>query len=98
MPEFIKDMSASEFADMVSQNVVRDVLNALQNPISDTHSLNAASQNDEFWTRKEAAAFLKISLVTLGKLVKQGKLKAYGLGTRHIRFLKSELIAARENL
>lgn len=56
------------------------------------------SEKDEFWTRKETAAYWKISVVTLSKLVRQGKLKAYGRGTRHIRFLKSEVIAARENI
>ena len=48
-------------------------------------------QNSNILTRKEAAAYLKIDLSTLWDWAKSGKIKAYGVGTRRVYFLKSEL-------
>lgn len=59
----------------------------------------AANQNqgDELLTRKEAAAYLKISLVTLNEWTKKGRVKAHRIGTR-VRYYKSDVEAALEEI
>lgn len=56
-------------------------------------------QQDKLLTRKEAAAMLRISLVTLGEMSKRGDIKAYRLkNVRGIRYKKSEIAGAMCNI
>lgn len=49
-------------------------------------------KNDVFLTTKQAAEFLNISLVTLKKLIHQGKIKAFKTPGGHHRIHKFELL------
>ncbi len=48
---------------------------------------------EEYLTRKEVSALLKISLVTLNDWTSQGVIPAYKIGTR-VRYRKSDVIDA----
>ena len=54
-------------------------------------------QEDELMTRKEAAAYLKVSLVTLNEWTKNGRVKAHRIGTR-VRYYKSDVEAALKEI
>ena len=54
-------------------------------------------QEDELMTRKEAAAYLKVSLVTLKEWTKNGRVKAHRIGTR-VRYYKSDVEAALKEI
>lgn len=57
---------------------------------------NKVSKSDQYLSRKEASAFLKISLVTLDKAIKENLIESYRiLGS--IRLKKSDLEAALLN-
>jgi excisionase family DNA binding protein len=42
-------------------------------------------------TRKDAAAYLKISTRTLDKIVKSGKIRKFSAGDRTVRFLQADI-------
>lgn len=48
-------------------------------------------ENDDLLTTKEVLALWRISAPTLRKWRKQGLVKAYGAGTRHHRYRRSEV-------
>jgi excisionase family DNA binding protein len=54
-------------------------------------------KSDELLTAKEAAALLKISLVTLWQWEKAGRVKKHKIGSR-VYFKHSEIMASIENL
>lgn len=54
--------------------------------------LNGRADHPEYLTRKEAAAMLQISLVTLSEWVNKGVLRAYKIGRRV--YLKTDEISA----
>jgi excisionase family DNA binding protein len=76
------NFSIQEFKTLVIE-VIREELKKLPTPPTPDPEV-------ELMTRKEAAAFLLISLPTLNKLVKQGVIKRKTLGSL-IRFEKVEL-------
>ncbi len=51
----------------------------------------------EYLTREEAAKTLKISLPTLTKLTKEGRIRGYKIG-RHIRYKSQELDMALQEI
>ena len=46
--------------------------------------------NDDFLTRKQTSTILNISLITLHKWTKEGKIKGYRIGSR-IRYKRHEI-------
>lgn len=96
MSQVPADLASEEFIERVSQGVAQNVLRELRDAAKGSPlSLPPEKSTEVFLTRQETADYLKISLVTLHKLVNQGKLKAYGRGTRYVRFLLSEIVSAR---
>ena len=51
----------------------------------------SVDQADDLLTPKEAAAFLKVSTVTIKRYLKQGRLPAYHIGPRAIRIRRQDL-------
>jgi len=49
------------------------------------------NQRDELLTRKDAAKVLGISLNTLGKFTKTGKIPAYRIGAKAVRYKMNEV-------
>jgi hypothetical protein len=62
-----------------------------------TVAIPETKQDDVFLTRDEARKFLNVSLPTLAKYTKQGKVKGVGLGSR-ILYKKSDLLSVGRNL
>jgi excisionase family DNA binding protein len=73
---------------------IKDLVTAeKENPIE------APSQRStELLTRKEAAAYLKITLVTLDKWKDEGRIRAYRLGDKKIRYKKEDVEALLEEI
>jgi len=75
-----------EIVTEVVKQVLEDSLNGPDNPKPVT-----------FLTRDEAANILKVSLPTLSKLTKEGRIKGYKIG-RHIRYKSNELDSALQEI
>jgi excisionase family DNA binding protein len=67
-----------------------ELVSRLKAELSPAAPVVAITPNEEFFTAKEAAKRLQISLVTLHKWKADGKLKFYRFGSR-VRFKWSEI-------
>lgn len=77
-------ISTDSLIKKISDQVTENVLQLLE-------TNKPASEQDEFLTPKETAEMLRISLVTLWRWEKQGKVKCYGIGGRRL-YKKSEVV------
>jgi|ERR1017187_3992497 excisionase family DNA binding protein len=86
----IIDLTSSQLQELISDAVKKELANSQP---------TQPREDDELLTVEEAAAFLKISKVSLHKWKKSGKVKYHRIGSR-IRFKKSELLntGAAKNL
>lgn len=84
----IADTVIEQGADKIAESVVEEI-----KPILSQNS-NAPSKPipDRILTRKEVATMLRISESSLRKTYREGDIKAYGIGTRRIRFKSTEVI------
>lgn len=82
MREFqIISLSMDDFTDIIK----RTVFECLDNPTKPT-----ATNEPEFLTREETKKILRVSLPTLGKWTKTGKLKGYRTG-RNVRYKREDV-------
>lgn len=79
-------VTPSELADLISENVKAQLKELLQQP-----SGQLVQEGKEFLTRKETAELFNISLVTLHSWSNNGTLKPYRMGNRTY-FKRSELM------
>jgi excisionase family DNA binding protein len=63
-----------------------------------TTPTNTPPPDTELLTIAETCQWLKVSRQTLYQRIKAGHFKAYGVGTRHIRLRRSEVLAALEQM
>lgn len=77
-------ISTDSLIKKISDQVTENVLQLLE-------TNKPAPEQDEFLTPKETAEMLRISLVTLWRWEKQGKVKCYGIGGRRL-YKKSEVV------
>ncbi|MDG4944984.1 helix-turn-helix domain-containing protein [Weeksellaceae bacterium KMM 9713] len=82
-------ITPDQLADIVSQRVRIEFEKAKEE--------FSTAPKKEFLTRESAAEFLSISLPTLHNYTKQGKLKAYALGSR-VYYLRNEIETMMEPL
>ena len=82
----------------INSNELRQILieaveNALKQKLSEFPQMPAIIQKGtcKLLTKKEAAAYLKISLPTLSKYIKNGYVKAHSVGGTRMRFKEIDL-------
>jgi len=78
-------MQVDEFKTMLRDIIQTEITIIIRNIMKNPHS--------EILLRKEAAAYLKCDLSTLWEWTKAGKLTAYGIGSRRVYYLRSEIPA-----
>ena len=78
------DLTVGQLQEILNENIDSRIANS-QPP--------QPKEDDELLTVEEAAAFLKITKVSLHKWKKCGKVKYHRIGSR-IRFKKSELLSS----
>jgi len=72
-------METANYLIQITEDKLREIVgNEVENRIKG--HLNRA--NDKFMTRQETARYLKVTLPTIDKLVRNGELKAYKLSGR----------------
>jgi excisionase family DNA binding protein len=89
----IQNISSAELEDMIS----KAVMTALKNLNIET-TVATATASDKLLTKKEAAAYLKISLPTLSKYINDGFVKAHTVAGTRMRFKISDLDKALKAL
>jgi len=82
-------LNETELSKLLSDVLQPIVANEVQKILASKNS--SAQKNDEYLNRKEAAALLRISTVTLTKLVKENIIKAKALGGNY-RFSKRQIL------
>lgn len=88
----VADKIIERGADKIAERVVEKI-----EPIIARNSLVPPKKaHEEILTRKEAAALIRVSEPTLREMYTDGRLKAYGLGTRRMRFLATEVLDAMD--
>lgn len=80
------DLTVGELQEILNENIESRISNLKPQQPND---------EEELLTIKEASKFLKISVVSIHKWKKQGKIKYLRIGSR-IRFRKSEILTALE--
>jgi len=65
--------------------------------VLDSRSNQSKSNEEDYVTRQEASSLLKISLPTLNKLTKSGKIPASRIGTR-VLYKRSDIIASLDKI
>ncbi len=83
----IIDMTSSEFSEMISEVVKREL--ALTQP-------QQSQEPEELLTVAQAASFLKCSKVSLFKWIKADKIIYMRIGGNRLRFKKSDLLKTIE--
>ena len=78
------DLTVGQLQEILNENIDSRIANSQP---------TQSKEDDELLTVKEAAAFLKISKMSLHNWKKAGKVKYHRIGSR-IRFKKSELLNA----
>lgn len=91
----IQNISGSELEELISKAVAAALKNMSINAPS-THAVQTAPS--ELLTRKDAAAYLKISLPTLSKYIRHGYVKAHTVAGTRMRFKTSDLDKALKGL
>jgi excisionase family DNA binding protein len=79
-------------------NILKDAVKDFVTKEKDIQIKTPPSLSLELYTRKEAAAYLKITLVTLDKWKDEGRITAYRLGDKKIRFRKVDVEALLEEI
>jgi excisionase family DNA binding protein len=82
-------LNETELSKLLSDVLQPIVANEVQKVLASKNSL--AQKSDEYLNRREAAALLRISTVTLTKLVKENVIKAKVLGGNY-RFSKRQIL------
>lgn len=72
------------------EDLLKEISAIVQKEIEQLKQNFQPKEPEEFLTRKETSALLKIDLSTLYHHTKKGKLKAYGLGNR-VYYKRSEI-------
>ena len=90
----IQNISSVEF----EQIIFRIVTEALKNSSIGVPTSPSASASDRLLTKKEAANYLKVSLPTLSRYIKDGYVKAYTISGTRMRFRVSDLDKALKTL
>ena len=83
----------SEFTTILA-NTLKEIIN---DSLPEKKEVQSLPNEIEYITRKETAKILGISLVTLSKYTKQGKLKDYRLG-HNLRYKRHEIGLALEDV
>ncbi|MFI3293053.1 MAG: helix-turn-helix domain-containing protein [Rikenellaceae bacterium] len=83
---------AKVFLEGITVETLSDIIReTVQNEVGKSHPQTISNDADEnFLTRKETAARLRVSLVTLTEWVNRSQLKAYKIGGR-VLFRESEV-------
>ncbi len=89
---FLEGIGIDEFLTLITEKMESNSQNLI--PTEN----KAIQQGSELITRKEASAILSISLPTLNTYSKLGYLKAYRLGTKQVRYKRSEVLQCLEEL
>lgn len=79
---------------LIQQCSQADLVTALKKALADElqkAKFNSSSDSDVLFTKKEAAAFLKVSLPTFSKHIKASKIPSYRVA-QNLRFKKSDLL------
>jgi len=84
--------SKEEF-EKLQKDWIREVLLEVLKP----NSPYPDAKEDHFITRQEASSFLKISLPTLNKCTKDGRIAAYRIGTR-VLYKRSDIIESLDRV
>ena len=82
MKQIIFTINPDEFSDNLSTKIVEKLIDALKSV--------QTKKSEEYLTRHETIAILKISLVTLWSWQKKGKLPAYSIANR-VYFKRSDI-------
>ncbi|MCC7466870.1 MAG: helix-turn-helix domain-containing protein [Saprospiraceae bacterium] len=106
MKDFITQIAVEDFTNKVADKVIErgadkiaeSVVEKIKPILTKSNTTSQKIPQDTLLTREETAKILKMSHPTLRGLYTNGTLKAYGLGTRHIRFKESEVMAALDTL
>lgn len=96
MNEFT-DRVADKVADKVTDKVVDGVVGKVIPVLTQIAADVKAPKSERILNRKQAADLLRVSQPTLMKMSTKGTLPRHGEGSRHIRYLESEVIAFLKN-
>lgn len=83
----IQSVSKAELQELIKDSVEQAVKNCLSSLVLPTSQEN----HGQSLSKKEAAKYLKVSIPTLTKYVKEGFVKAFRLGGARMRFRASDL-------
>lgn len=78
----------SDLKKLISEAVKEELQNIIHNK---TGRNSQSSDGDELLTRKETASILNVTLPTLTKYVRSGKIKCHKIG-RRVLFKKSDIL------
>lgn len=78
--------------------IASSVSEAMQKFMASLPEIHPVKSKDRLLTKKEAAAYLKVSLPTLSKYVKDGYVKAHTVAGTRMRFLQTDLDKALVSL
>lgn len=73
-----------------SEELVQEMTSIIRKELEELKDSFQPKEPEEYLTRKETAALLKINITTLYNHTKTGKLKSYGLGNR-VYYKRSEI-------
>ena len=90
----IQNINSSELEEIISKAVA----NAIKNLSIELPVASSAPISDRLLTKKEAAAYLKISLPTISKYIVGGYVKAHTVAGTRMRFKISDLDKALKAL
>lgn len=82
---YLTEITLPDLENLIANVIRKELQPHLQNMLSQKPPVD-----DSYISKKEAAALLKISLPTIGKLIKEGILPCYRVGN-NIRFKKSSI-------
>lgn len=82
----LSPIAVGEFMELIGDVVKR----VLEGVVGHSEETSSVSEDGRLWSRKEAAAYLGVSLVTLNSWTKSGKIPAHRIG-KHVRYRESEL-------
>jgi excisionase family DNA binding protein len=83
---FLEGIEINEFLSLIKQEIEGN-----SNDTKKEIANRSISQGSNLITRKEASKLLSISLPTLNSYTKLGYLKAFRLGTKQVRYKRSDV-------
>lgn len=89
MSVFIEGVSLVDLKQFMQDEIRTVIAETLQTAVGHVSSEHNMA-NEHLYTRKEAAAKLRISLPTLGQFSKNGTIKAHRVGTR-VRYTEQSI-------